>query len=293
MADRTGFEPAESCDSHAFQACALNRSAICPYFLRYLLYIIFKYNKSKIFLSKKNFNNFCKFVLREKQIFLSKIFWFINNKNKKLNIKMSKIFLSNDTTERKYSINTIKSKHLEKEILQEKFWMEVWKKKFVLWFDWEITSENFWDEFLKSLEILLELDIQIVILAKSEKKFQEKIWELHEKFSNKFLVLADSEENLRDIYAISDSVLFLWVNDDTIMSAISYSTIPVILNNENLKIDLLEDFDPLREKWNSFFIKWDNFAFILEAVLRAKETFRFSYDWGVLKTHCLNTFKAL
>jgi glycogen synthase len=56
---------------------------------------------------------------------------------------------------------------------------------------------------------LLELDIQILILAKSEKQFQEKISNLHQRFSNKFLVLADSEDNKRDIYAISDSVLFL------------------------------------------------------------------------------------
>lgn len=206
---------------------------------------------------------------------------------------MNKIFLSNDKTERKYWISNIKAKGFEKEFLQEKFWIDIWRKKFVLWFCWEITSENFWDELLKSLEILLELDLQVIILAKSEKKFQEKIWNLYEKFSNKFLVLPDSEENLRDVYAISDSVLFLWVDDDSIMSAISYSSVPVILNYENLKIDTLEEFDPLREKWNSFFIKWNNFAFILESILRAKETFRFSYDWWVLKTHCLNTFNTL
>jgi hypothetical protein len=34
---------------------------------------------------------------------------------------MNKIFLSNDESERKYSIETIKSKHFEKEFLQEKF----------------------------------------------------------------------------------------------------------------------------------------------------------------------------
>lgn len=204
---------------------------------------------------------------------------------------MKKFFLSNDSTERKYSIDTIKSKILEKEFLQEKLWFEVWKKKFVLWFTWEITSDNFWEEFLKSLEVLLELDVQIIILAKAEKKFQEKIWNLHEKFSNKFLVLPDLEDNHRDIYAISDSILFFWVNDNLILSALSYSSVPVVLNNKNLKIDLLQDFDPLKEVWNSFFIKWLNYAFILEAVLKTKETFRFSYDWWVLKTHCVNTFK--
>ena len=206
---------------------------------------------------------------------------------------MNKIFLSNDESERKYSIETIKSKHFEKEFLQEKFWIEIWKKKFVLWFDWDISLNRLWDEFLKSLEILLELDIQILILAKSEKQFQEKISNLHQRFSNKFLVLADSEDNKRDIYAISDSVLFLWIDDDSIMSAISYLSVPIILNSDNIKVDLLEDFDALRESWNSFFIKWRNYSFILEAVLRAKETFWFSYDWWVLKTHCLNTFKEL
>jgi len=206
---------------------------------------------------------------------------------------MEKIFLSNDTTERKYSIDTIKSKHFEKEFLQEKFWLKKSKKRFVLWFTWEITWENFWEEFLKSLETLLELDVQIFILAKAEKNFQEKIWKLHENFPEKFLVLPDSEENLRDIYAISDSVLFIWVDDNALLSALSYSVVPVIMNFKNLQIDLLEDFDALRELWNSFFVKWENYAFILESILRAKETFKFSYDWWVLKTHCLNTFKSL
>jgi len=206
---------------------------------------------------------------------------------------MKQIFLLNDKAERKYSCDSIKLKHLEKEFLQWKYGLEVWKKKFVLWFTWEITSEDLWGEFLKSLEILLELDLQILILAKSEKQFQEKIWELHKKFSDKFLVLSDSEENLRDIYAISDSILFLWVDDNLILSGISYSTVPIISNHREAKVDLLEDFDPLREIWNSFFVKWQNFAFILESILRAKETFRFSYDWWVLKTHCTNTFKNL
>lgn len=30
MAERAGFEPARGCPQHAFQACALNRSAISP-----------------------------------------------------------------------------------------------------------------------------------------------------------------------------------------------------------------------------------------------------------------------
>ena len=34
---------------------------------------------------------------------------------------MEKIFLSNDTAERKYTVDTIKTKHFEKEFLQEKF----------------------------------------------------------------------------------------------------------------------------------------------------------------------------
>ncbi len=31
MAETTGFEPARSCPQHAFQACALNRSATSPH----------------------------------------------------------------------------------------------------------------------------------------------------------------------------------------------------------------------------------------------------------------------
>ncbi len=30
MAEMTGFEPARGCPQHAFQACALNRSATSP-----------------------------------------------------------------------------------------------------------------------------------------------------------------------------------------------------------------------------------------------------------------------
>ena len=33
MAERGGFEPPTRCREHAFQACALNRSAISPKFL--------------------------------------------------------------------------------------------------------------------------------------------------------------------------------------------------------------------------------------------------------------------
>ena len=206
---------------------------------------------------------------------------------------MKEIFLSNDKAERKYSDEAVKSKFLEKENLQEQLSLRKWKKIFTLWFVWEITEEKFWNEFLKFLEIILELDVQILILAKAEKHFQEKLWNLHEKFSDKFLVLPDSEENLRDIYAISDTILCMDIDENVILSALSYISVPVIFNPEKIKIDLLQDFDPLKELWNSFIAHGDNYAFILEATLRAKETFRFGYDWGVVKIHCVNTFRDL
>ena len=207
--------------------------------------------------------------------------------------QLKNIFLSNDKNERLYSINAIKSKSLEKERLQSFLWLKKWKKNFVLWFIWEITSKNFWNDFLETLKVILNLDIQILILAKAEKEFQDKIWDLYTDFKNNFLVLPENEENLRNIYAISDSILFLWVDDKKILSALSYWVVPILLNSENLELELLKDFDPLKEKWNSFFINWENYAFFLEAILRAKETFRFSYDWWVLRTHCFWTFEKI
>jgi hypothetical protein len=64
-----------------------------------------------------------------------------------------------------------------------------------------------------------------------------------------------------------------------------YAAIPVLsVENKRFKVDFFENYDPITEQGNAFLYTKNTTWHLLDAVLRAAETFKFKYDWkNILK----------
>jgi len=197
-----------------------------------------------------------------------------------------KYLLSTDSDKnRSYWIKSIKSKFIEKERLQKKFKIIEDKKLFTLWITLSLTKKNNWDTLLKALGWILELWATIFLIASAEVGFQKPIEKLKTKYWNNLFLLENKEGNERDIYSLCDATLFLKCDSEKIESSLSYWSVPIIIYWKDFDKNLVKDFDPLLEKWNSFLVNWETHWSVVEWFVRAKETFRFSYDWNLLRTN--------
>lgn len=195
-----------------------------------------------------------------------------------------KLYITDDSANRLYSHQNLKWKPNEKERLQKLLWLKVDKKKFVIWNVISLTDKNCTVELLKSVEWLLELWIQFIMTTSAEEKYQWPIEALIEKFPWQIVLSNDTEEWIRDIFAIADIWIFLSFEEGLISSAMSYGCIPVCINSNNNQI--IQNFNPLLEKWNAFVFDKASQWNIFEAVIRARESYKFPYDWENLKLQC-------
>ena len=203
-----------------------------------------------------------------------------------------KYLLSNDKDKnRLYWVKSIKSKSIEKERLQKKYNIIEDKKLFILWVTLAITNVNNAKTLIDALEWILELWATVLLIAYAESEFQKPIENLKNKFWDNLLLLENNEETERDIYSISDAVLFLRFNTQKIQNSLSYWSVPIILLSKEFDANLTKDFDPLLEKWNSFVVNWKTYWSAVEWFVRAKETFKFSYDWNLLRTNCCQSIE--
>ena len=195
---------------------------------------------------------------------------------------MQNILLQNDPSS-PYANDTLKKKYEIKEKIQQQLWLKVGKKTFIAWTCMAITTKNHAKELISSMEGLLEVGVQFVVLAKSEAKYQKPMEDLMQKYPWSITALEEGEASERLIYSVSDVCLFLENDENKIASSLSYACVPVCKKWS----DIVKNFDPLLEKWNWFNLNWDTHWHIFEWIIRAKETFRFPYDWETLKKQCV------
>jgi hypothetical protein len=65
--------------------------------------------------------------------------------------------------------------------------------------------------------------------------------------------------------------------------ALRYGVVPVSLFHESLS-----NFNAVEETGNAFLINQLNLWYVFEACIRAKENFKFPYDWKNIQQACMN-----
>jgi hypothetical protein len=94
--------------------------------------------------------------------------------------------------------------------------------------------------------------------------------------------------NLKNVKGKFDIVMFGWDAKQTIGRVLSeVKAVPVIMRG----VKGFTDYDPQKEKGNSFKYKKNTSFHQLEALIKAVECFKYPYDWKNVKQACNDTLK--
>lgn len=178
-----------------------------------------------------------------------------------------------------YGAKSLKKRKENKSYFLSELGMDVTEERMLLAIFTELSNKESSEVLVEALEGILESGIQVVIRAKGTKKYQEVVSDFESRYPGMISSFTDNQDSLRKAYSSSDISLFLGENYlEELSNSMSYGVIPV-----SLERDGLADFDPILEQGNSFIIKslskWSLFA----TIIRAKENFRFPYDWQNLQ----------
>lgn len=188
---------------------------------------------------------------------------------------------------RKYSARTVEHKNENKLALQrEHGWLEDTKTP-ILCIPTALTEANGGALIDSLLPGILELPVCIVVRAKGGKRFGERIMALQKTNRHRIGMMPDDDTEMRKMLAGSDMSLFACAHDDGELElALRYGCVPISANREPL-----EDYDPVQETGNAFLYEsptvWQTFA----ALVRALETFRFTFDWKTIQRHAMETYE--
>ena len=184
-----------------------------------------------------------------------------------------------------YGVSSLNSKAHNKLALQKELQLPVAKENIVLGLTTELTSKQQTDSFLEILQAALEIHLQIIIRACGTQEYQEKIEEFEKKYPKQLRIIQDTEEDINKLYAAADISLFLVDNKHTQEERecmMKFGVVPL-----SIPAEALENYNAQEESGNSFIISQNNVWGIFEALVRAKENYKFAYDWKNLQMSCM------
>jgi len=142
-----------------------------------------------------------------------------------------------------------------------------------------LTANNKADLFLSVAEALCELGHEVVVLAQGEEAALKQAFVLADQYPHLFRVLEDLPQNRESLLSTVDVLVFpVEPSKDQKQECIESGVIPVLPKTPGF-----ENFEPDLEKGNSFVFQKNQIWHVLNAVIRASENHKFSYDWQQLK----------
>ena len=177
----------------------------------------------------------------------------------------------------KYSKKTIENKIKNKQAFCEEAGLNFDKRVPLLCVTYTLTDDNNLGMLQDIMVGVLEQAVEIVLTGIGTEKYQKYFTDLADKYSTKVVIVGNSEDERRKIYAASDVILITAFNDECIdeaQRAMNYGVIPVIPAT-----DFTEDYNPNQERGNAFVYIKDSPWSLFANIIRATESFRFPYDW--------------
>lgn len=133
--------------------------------------------------------------------------------------------------------------------------------------------------FLQIMEAVCELGLSFSIIAEGDADTQKRIIDYGEQHPRNLTVLENIDQNKKKILDTSSVLLFLQTPDKTTLKEIiSKQIIPILPGDK-----FFHDFNAQDETGNAFTFEEKNIWTIFNAIIRASENFKFSYDWNNLK----------
>lgn len=177
----------------------------------------------------------------------------------------------------KFSKKTIEGKTKNKIDFCQDFGLPYDKKIPLISITYALTDKNGMERLTTTMPGILELPVEIVILAIGTEKYQKQFTEWAEQHNEKMVLVANNEENRHKVYAAADIIIIPSESDECqteAKNAMAYGVIPV-----TPPISGMNDYEPIHEKGNAFVYRSGSAWGLFAGLIRALENFRFPYDW--------------
>ncbi len=177
----------------------------------------------------------------------------------------------------KFSKKTIENKVENKRQFCEEVGLPFNKKVPILCITYPLTDKNNLNMLMDVMNGIMEQPVEIVLTGIGTAKFQKFFTDLAEKDKNKVVIVENSEDEKRKIYAAADIMLVPALSDECIdeaRQAMRYGVVPVMQPK-----DFAVDYNPNQEKGNAFIFLKDSPWSLFATLIRALENYKFPYDW--------------
>lgn len=181
----------------------------------------------------------------------------------------------------KYSKKSIQDKIENKLAFQHEFGLIADKRVPLCCISAPLTSDNGAGILEKMIDGMLTLDMQFAILGVGSSKYQALITKIASKHPHKVKIIPQSEENQRKMYAACDTGIILKDNSvfqEELEHYLHYGVIPICSEGSAKKFKIT-NYRPSTEEGEGFIYSGDSVWEIYAAIVRARETYHFPYDW--------------
>ena len=184
-----------------------------------------------------------------------------------------------------YGRSSLKSKLTNKLELQKELKLSVAKETLLIGISTELTDSQKASDLLEILKGSLSIGCQVIVRACGTQKHQKFVEKLEAEYPSQIRVIQDSEKDIHRLYAAADVSLFLVNNkhaQEERLHMMSFGVVPVSVIS-----DELDDYHAQEESGNAFIIHSHDVWNVFEALVRAKENYKFPYDWKNLQATCM------
>ena len=182
--------------------------------------------------------------------------------------------------------SVLSRKLISKSNLQKKLDWPVEGKHAVVCLPMGLTKVLGGEIFENVIDGLLTLPIEILILGKGSSSYGELVKELQEKNEHRIAIIPNDKNEIAEMYLASDMAVFLSDPSDSVELGLCLANGVVPITPET---KMLEAYNPVQEKGNSFMYQkqdpWHCFA----AIVRALETYIFPFDWKTIQKQCVKS----
>ncbi len=136
-----------------------------------------------------------------------------------------------------YSKRDYSDKYRNKEELLNRFGLKVDEKSAVIGTIFDFTGDNEIDLFLATIEPILKLDFQLIIMASCEKNYQKRIKELQKKYQKKVGLEFNFDTSLLHLIIAGSDMSLIPFNSQPgglyKLYSLAYGTIPIVRHNRD------------------------------------------------------------
>lgn len=195
---------------------------------------------------------------------------------------------------KKYSKNTIKNKIENKLGFQHEFGLLADRRTPLCCVTVPLGEENNGKLLEEVINGILTLDMQLALLGVGTEKYKNFLTQLADEHPHRIKIIPESKENIRKIYAASDLGLILKKNSaygSELTHYLYYAVVPVC-PIELAREFKIRNYHPATEEGEGFVYDDSNVWNVFSALVRARETYYFPYDWQHIQRSCMDLLES-